>query len=158
MVEYIYRRKKITPLGGLLMKKIPEKPNNGQVNFDDMINDLIKNFLEKMLKSELTEFLNYDKYESTGKNSGNNRNGNYSRNFKTKYGVIENLEVPRDRNNDFQTALFEPYKRRDNWLEQTVIQMYARALSTRDIANLIGQMYGQKHSATSVSNLTDVAQ
>ena len=139
------------------MKSIPEKPNNGQVNFDDMINDLIKNFLEKMLKSELTEFLNYDKYEVTGKNSGNNRNGNYSRNFQTKYGVIENLEVPRDRNNDFQTALFEPYKRRDNWLEQTVIQMYARGLSTRDIANLIEQMYGQKYSATSVSNLTDVA-
>ncbi|RAK03908.1 transposase-like protein [Halanaerobium saccharolyticum] len=139
------------------MKSIPENPINGQVNFDDMINDLIKNFLEKMLKSELTEFLNYDKYEVAGKNSGNSRNGNYSRNFQTKYGVIEKLEVPRDRNNDFQTALFEPYKRRDDWLEQTVIQMYARGLSTRDIANLIEQMYGQKYSATSVSNLTDIA-
>nr|WP_089723697.1 IS256 family transposase [Halanaerobium congolense] len=122
-----------------------------------MINDLIKNFIEKLLKGELTEFLNYDKYDSAGKNSGNSRNGNYSRNFQTKYGVIENLEVPRDRNNDFQTALFEPYKRRDDWLEQTVIQMYARGLSTRDIANLIEQMYGQKYSATSVSNLTDIA-
>lgn len=38
------------------MKSTPKKPNNGQVNFDDMINDLIKNFLEKMLKSKLTEF------------------------------------------------------------------------------------------------------
>ncbi|PTW00875.1 transposase-like protein [Halanaerobium saccharolyticum] len=139
------------------MKSITDNPNNGQVNFDDMINDLIKNFIEKMLKGELTEFLNYDKYESAGKNSGNSRNGNYSRNFQTKYGVIEKLEVPRDRNNDFQTALFEPYKRRDDWLEQTVIQMYARGLSTRDIANLIEQMYGQKYSATSVSNLTDIA-
>ena len=139
------------------MKSITDNPNNGQVNFDDMINDLIKNFLENMLKSELTEFLNYDKYDSAGKNSGNSRNGNYSRNFQTKYVVIENLEVPRDRNNDFQTALFEPYKRRDDWLEQTVIQMYARGLSTRDIANLIEQMYGQKYSATSVSNLTDIA-
>jgi len=139
------------------MKSITDNPNNGQVNFDDMINDLIKNFIEKMLKGELTEFLNYDKYDSAGKNSGNSRNGNYSRNFQTKYGVIEKLEVPRDRNNDFQTALFEPYKRRDDWLEQTVIQMYARGLSTRDIANLIEQMYGQKYSATSVSNLTDIA-
>ncbi|SHM85220.1 IS256 family transposase [Halanaerobium congolense] len=139
------------------MKSITDNPNNGQVNFDDMINDLIKNFIEKMLKGELTEFLNYDKYESAGKNSGNSRNGNYSRNFQTKYGVIEKLEVPRDRNNDFQTALFEPYKRRDDWLEQTVIQMYARGLSTRDIADLIEKMYGQKYSATSVSNLTDIA-
>jgi len=139
------------------MKSITDNPNNGQVNIDDMINNLIKNFIEKMLKGELTEFLNYDKYDSAGKNSGNSRNGNYSRNFQTKYGVIEKLEVPRDRNNDFQTALFEPYKRRDDWLEQTVIQMYARGLSTRDIANLIEQMYGQKYSATSVSNLTDIA-
>jgi transposase-like protein len=139
------------------MKSITDNPNNGQVNFYDMINDLIKNFIEKLLKGELTEFLNYDKYDSAGKNSGNSRNGNYSRNFQTKYGIIEKLEVPRDRNNDFQTALFEPYKRRDDWLEQTVIQMYARGLSTRDIANLIEQMYGQKYSATSVSNLTDIA-
>ena len=139
------------------MKSITDNPNNGQVNFDDMITDLIKNFIEKLLKGELTEFLNYDKYDSAGKNSGNSRNGNYSRNLQTKYGVIENLEVPRDRNNDFQTALFEPYKRRDNWLEQTVIQMYARGLSTRDIADLIEKMYGQKYSATSVSNLTDIA-
>jgi len=139
------------------MKSITDNPNNGQVKFDDMINDLIKNFIEKLLKGELTEFLNYDKYDSAGKNTGNSRNGNYSRNLQTKYGVIEKLEVPRDRNNDFQTALFEPYKRRDDWLEQTVIQMYARGLSTRDIANLIEQMYGQKYSATSVSNLTDIA-
>lgn len=157
MVELFISEIKTKPLGGLLMKSITDNPNNGQVNFDDMINDLIKNFIEKMLKGELTEFLNYDKYESAGKNSGNSRNGNYSRNFQTKYGVIEKLEVPRDRNNDFQTALFEPYKRRDDWLEQTVIQMYARGLSTRDIANLIEQMYGQKYSATSVSNLTDIA-
>ena len=100
------------------MKSITDNTNNGQVNFDDMINDLIKNFIEKLLKGELTEFLNYDKYDSTGKNSGNSRNGNYSRNFQTKYGVIENLEVPRDRNNDFQTALFEPYKPRDDRVER----------------------------------------
>jgi len=139
------------------MKSILEKPNSGQVNFKDMINDLIKNFLENMFKSELTEFLNYDKYTATGKNTGNSGNGNYSRKFQTKYCVIEKLEVPRDKNNDFQAVLFEPYKHHDDWLEQTVIQMYARGLSTRDIANLIEQMYGQKYSATSVSNLTDVA-
>lgn len=85
------------------------------------------------------------------------RNGVYSSNFQTKYDVPENLEVKRDRNNDFQSALFETYKCRDNWLEQTVIQMYTRGLSPLDIANLIEQMHGQKHSAASVSNLTYVA-
>jgi len=115
MVKLFISEIKTKPLGRLLMKSIPENPINDQVNFEDMINGLIKNFIEKMLKGELTEFLNYDKYDSADKNSGNSRNGNYSRNFQTKYGVIEKLEVPRNRNNDFQTALFEPYKRRDDW-------------------------------------------
>jgi transposase-like protein len=60
-----------------------------------------QNFIEKLLKGKLTEFLDYDKYYSAGKNCGNSRNGNYSRNFQTKYDVIEKLEVPRDRNNEF---------------------------------------------------------
>jgi len=83
------------------MKIILEKLNNDQVNCENMINDLIKYFLKKMLKSEITEFLNRAKYEITGKKSGNSCNGNYSCNFQNNYGVIENLEVPRYRNNDF---------------------------------------------------------
>ena len=66
MVELFISEIKTKPLGGLLMKSITDNFNNGQVNFYDMINELIKNFIEKLLKGELTEFLNYDKYDFAG--------------------------------------------------------------------------------------------
>ncbi|WP_084815740.1 transposase [Halanaerobium saccharolyticum] len=59
--------------------------------------------------------------------------------------------MPRDKNNNFHNALLKPYKCCDDWLER-IVKMYARRLFTRDIANLIEQMYGPKYSATSVSN------
>lgn len=139
------------------MNSILDKLVTGQVDVDDLVKNLIQNFLEKLLKAELTEFLGYEKHEPSGRNSDNSRNGYYSRNLHTKYGKIENLKVPRDRNGEFQTALFEPYQRRDNWLEEMIINMYARGLSTRDIADIIEKMYGSKYSASTVSNLTDVA-
>ena len=51
--------------------------------------------MEKLLQQELTEFLKYDKYSCEGRNSGNSRNGYYTRNYETRYGVIENLHIPR---------------------------------------------------------------
>jgi transposase-like protein len=139
------------------MNSIIQNILNGQVDIDHLIQELIKNFLEKILQAELTEHLGYSKYNSKGKNSGNSRNGTYERNLKTKYGEIKDLKVPRDRNGDFNTVLFEPHKRQDNWLEEMIINMYARGLSTRDIANIIEKMYGSNYSATSISNITDVA-
>nr|WP_236777898.1 transposase [Anoxybacter fermentans] len=62
------------------------------------------------------------KYDPTRRNSGNSRNGYYTRSFKTKYGNIRDLKVPRDRNGEFKTVLFELYQRCDNWLEEIVCQ------------------------------------
>nr|WP_127016987.1 transposase [Anoxybacter fermentans] len=72
---------------------------------------LIKEFLQTLLK---TEFLNYEKYDPSGRNSGNSLNGYYTRSLKTKYGNIQDLKVPRDRNSEFKTVLFESYQRCDN--------------------------------------------
>jgi len=57
------------------------------VTFDDMINNLNKNFLKKLLGSKLPEFLDYYKYEIADKNSGNSPNDNYFLNYQTKYGL-----------------------------------------------------------------------
>jgi transposase-like protein len=139
------------------MNSIPEKNSDGQVEFYDLVINLIKDFLENFLKAELTEFLNYEKHDYSGKNSGNSRNGSYLRDFLTQFGNIKNLNVPRDRNGEFKTELFQPYKRYDNWLEEAIINMYANGLSTRYVADWIEQMYGKKYSRTTISNLTNVA-
>ena len=115
------------------MNSIPEKNSDGQVEFYDLIIELIKDFLENFLKAELTEFLNYEKHDYSGRNSGNSRNGAYLRDFLTKFGNIKDLNVPRDRNSEFQTELFQPYKCYDNWLEEAIINIYANGLPTRYI-------------------------
>ncbi|MEF2248732.1 transposase [Paenibacillus sp. IITD108] len=73
----------------------------------------------------------------------NSCNGYYPRTLHTKYGFIDELQVPRDRNGEFQTQVFEPYQRRDGWLEEAVIQMYKSGMGTRDVARFIESMFGQ---------------
>ncbi|AZR74321.1 hypothetical protein BBF96_13525 [Anoxybacter fermentans] len=65
-----------------------QKLLTGQLDLDSLLTDLIKEFIQKLLKAELIEFLNYEKYDPKSKNSGNSRNGYYTRNLKTKYGNI----------------------------------------------------------------------
>ncbi|WP_213509414.1 IS256 family transposase, partial [Paenibacillus faecis] len=81
-------------------------------------------------------------------------NGYYKRTLHTKYGYISDLEVPRDRQGSFQTHVFEPYQRRDGWLEEAVIQMYKSGMGTRDVARFIESMFGSHYSPTTVSNIT----
>lgn len=142
------------------MNSILEKITSGQVdldNYDDLILHLIQQFLEFLMQTELTEFLNYEKHDPAGNNSGNSRNGTYSRSLHTQHGKIDHLSVPRDRNGEFNTALFAPYNRRDNWLEEMIINLYANGVSTRDIGSIIEKLYGSHYSAATVSNITEVA-
>lgn len=66
--------------------------------------------IEKLLQQELTEFLKYDKYFYEGRNSGNSRNDYYTRNYETRYGIIVNLNIPRDRKSEFEQQLIKPSK------------------------------------------------
>jgi transposase-like protein len=73
----------------------------------------------------------------------------------TKYGKIDQLHVPRDRNGDFQTQLFEPYQHRDGWLEEAIIKMYQSEMSTREIGKFIERILGSSYSPTTISNIID---
>ena len=87
--------------------------------FENLVTSFIQDNLERIMKAEITSFLD-------GKDSSesNSRNGYYKRSLHTKFGHIEDLQVPRDRSGEFQTQVFQPYQRRDGWLEEAVIQMY----------------------------------
>ena len=125
--------------------------------FQEYILGLLKQTMETMMKEELTNVLQYEKYSYDGHGTGNSRNGYYSRSYDTKYGTIDGLKIPRDRNNEFEQQLIPPYARRDDWLETMIIKMYASGVSTREIASIIEKLYGNSYSATTVSNITDVA-
>ena len=125
--------------------------------FQEYILSLLKQTMETLMKEELTNVLNYEKYSPEGHGTGNSRNGYYSRNYDTKYGTIEGIQIPRDRNNEFEQQLIPAYARRDDWLETMIIRMYASGVSTREIAGIIEKLYGNSYSAATVSNITDVA-
>jgi putative transposase len=117
--------------------------------FEHLVINFIQENLERIMKAEIAGFMNEN--ESAKHNS---RNGYYKRSLHTKYGHIDDLQVPRDRNGEFQTQVFEPYQRRDGWLEEAVIQMYKSGMATRDVARFMESMFGSHYSPTTVSNMT----
>jgi len=127
------------------------------ISLEEFLLSMIKDMMETLMKAELTELLKYERYSPEGHNSGNSRNGFYKRSYETKYGKIENLNIPRDRNDEFQQQLIPPYKRRDGWLEDMIMQLYANGVSTRDVGSIIEKLYGNSYSPTTISNITDVA-
>ncbi|MDP9312781.1 MAG: IS256 family transposase [Chloroflexota bacterium] len=110
--------------------------------------------LEQMLEAELTAHLGYEPYAASGRNSGNNRNGKRNRNLRTSTGDVT-IQVPRDRNGDFQPALLDKYQTSTNELEEKIIALYAKGVSTRDIQETLHELYGVEVSAQTISTVTD---
>ena len=129
-------------------------------NYDDLmgkdgaIKKLIAKSLEQMQESELTEHLGYEKHSPTGKNTGNSRNGKTHKTLKNDNGEIE-ITVPRDRNGEFDPVIVKKYERTIGPIEDKIISMYAKGMTTRDIQSHIQELYGLDVSATLVSNITD---
>lgn len=115
---------------------------------------LFADTLEQMLEAELTAHLGYPAHAPEGRNSGNSRNGKRSRKLRTSSGDTT-IQVPRDRNGSFQPVLFEPYQTSTNELEDKIIALYAKGVSTRDIQEMLLELYGIEVSPTTISAVTD---
>lgn len=122
--------------------------NPDQLN--QMVREFLKEKLELLMKEEINNFI-----KSEHPDEGFQRNGYYQRSFDTQHGRIEDLSIPRDRQGEFQTQLFQPYQRRDGWLEEAVIRMYQNGLSTREVGKMVEKLIGASYSAATVSKITD---
>lgn len=111
--------------------------------------------VNSLLQAELTAFLDYEKYDRAGFNSGNSRNGNYSRSFRTEYGEL-NLVIPRDRNGKFSQQTLPAYKRTNDSLETTIIQLVQKGITMSEISELIEKMYGYHYTPQTISNMTKI--
>ena len=107
-----------------------------------------------MLDAELTEHLGYEKYSPSGKNTGNSRNGKTHKTLKNDNGQIE-LTVPRDRESTFDPIIVKKYERTIGPIEEKIISMYAKGMTTRDIQTHLTELYGLDVSPTLISNITD---
>ncbi|WP_277680298.1 IS256 family transposase [Gracilibacillus dipsosauri] len=109
--------------------------------------------INTLLAAELTEFLDYEKYDRTGFHSGNSRNGSYSRTLHTEFGDLT-IQIPRDRNGEFKQQTIAPYKRSNDTLEATVIHLFKKGITMAEIAHLIEKMYGHHYTPQTISNIS----
>ena len=119
----------------------------------DSLKDLMKEFIQEALEIEMDQELGYSKH-SRDKDSNNSRNGYSKKNVKSSFGDIE-LNIPRDRNGEFDPLVVPKHSRDISGLEEKVISMYGAGMSTRDISKHIEEIYGMELSAESVSKITD---
>lgn len=121
---------------------------------DGILKQLKKALTERILEGELTTELGYDKHTTAGNNSGNSRNGHTRKTLKTTDGDLE-IEVPRDRNGEFTPTLIPKHQTRFDDLDNKIISLYSRGMSTRDMQDQLKDLYGVDISATLISNVTN---
>ena len=119
-----------------------------------VLKGLTKRLVERALEGEMTTHLGYEKHAPEGRNSGNSRNGATGKRVLTGEGELE-IEVPRDRNGDFDPQLVKKGQRRLPGFDEKVIALYARGLTTREIQGHLMDLYGVEVSPTLISNVTD---
>lgn len=122
--------------------------------FQSFFNDLFKQGVEEMLQAELDDHLGYEKYSAEGRKSGNSRNGSYSKKVKTESLGDMVLNIPRDRNSEFSPQLIPKGQRMSDRLEEAIIGMYGRGMTTSDISEQVKQVYGVDVSEGTISHVT----
>jgi transposase-like protein len=123
-------------------------------DLQEALKDLLGGTVQEMLESELDEEPGYEKHEKTEVPKSNYRNGHKPKTQKSTLGEIE-IDVPRDRNSEFSPKVVAKHQTNISEIEQRIINMYARGLTTREISEQIEDIYGFEASAGLVSRITD---
>lgn len=129
------------------------KPKNGN-ELDAALNDLFGPMIEDMLNSELDVHLDYEKNKNAGENQKNRRNGTTDKKVVSSKGTID-IAVPRDRDSSFTPEIVRKREKDISNIEDKMISMYARGMSTRDIADTISEIYGFKANKDMITKVTD---
>lgn len=144
---------------GLLSKEqlrqfIKENDFKSAKDIGDSLKDMFKEVLQEALEAEMEEELGYSKYDYKTQDKTNYRNGYSKKKVKSDAGLIE-LEIPRDRNSEFEPQIVPKHSRDISSIEDKILAMYAKGMSTRDINSYINDIYGLEVSAEMVSKITD---
>ena len=124
---------------------------------DGLIQRLVKDVLENILEGEIEDHLGRNKYERTETkepSKKNNRNGYSSKNLRSSFGDVD-LDIPRDRNAEFEPQIIKKYETVCTELDKKVISLYAKGMTTSDIQAEIEDLYGITISPSMVSRITD---
>lgn len=145
-----------------------EKNNNGkeilkllQDNYElntaqdlsSALKNMFKDALQEMMNAEFDNSMGYSKYDKKAEKT-NYRNGSTKKKLKSEFGEFD-FETPRDRNGEFEPQIVPKNSRDVSGIEDKIISLYGRGLTTREINEQIQDLYGIEVSATMVSNITD---
>lgn len=119
-----------------------------------LLTGLTKQVLEAALEEELSEHLGYDKHDPAGRNKENSRNGTRAKTVLTEVGPVE-IEVPRDRDGTFAPVIVKKRQRRLEGVDQIVLSLTARGLTTGEVAAHFADVYGASVSKDTISRITE---
>jgi transposase-like protein len=119
-----------------------------------LLNQLTKRVLETALEEEMADHLGYDKHDPVGRNRGNSRNGVRSKTVLTEIGPVE-IDVPRDTDASFQPQIVKKRQRRLSGVDEIVLSLTARGLTTGEISAHFAEVYGASVSKETISKITD---
>jgi putative transposase len=119
-----------------------------------VLQQLTKRLLESALEGEITDHLGYDKHDPAGRGTGNSRNGTRSKTVLTDVGPVE-IDVPRDRESSFEPRIVAKRQKRLTGVDEMVISLSAKGLTTGEISAHLAEVYGAEVSRQTISTITD---
>ena len=146
--EEIARRAKIREL-------LQESNISSMADIQELFKETIAEFMENGLDAELDEELGYSRYDYKNKDTDNSRNGHSSKTLKTSFGEVD-IDVPRDRKGEFDPVIIKKNQTSISQdVEEKILSMYAKGMTTSDIETHIRDIYGLQISDTTISRITD---
>lgn len=119
-----------------------------------LLQQLTKRVIEAALDGEITDHLGYEKHDPAGKDGGNSRNGSRAKTVLTDVGPVE-ITVPRDRDGSFEPQIVRKRQRRLTGVEDMVLSLSAKGLTTGEISAHLAEVYGAEVSRQTISTITD---
>ena len=149
------RRRKMDPERKAFINSLLEhyQPKDAQ-DIQDMLKDLLGETLQGMLEAEMDDHLGYSKYDYKNKETDDSRNGYSPKTVTSSMGTID-LDIPRDRKGDFEPQIVKKNQTDISNIEDQVLSMYAKGMTTRDISAHLKDVYGVDASAEMISHMTD---
>jgi transposase-like protein len=137
-----------------LRQFIKENNLKSAQDVQNALKDLFAETLQEMLEAELDDNLGYVKNDTQNKQTTNRRNGHSKKTVRSEYGEID-IEVPRDREGEFEPLIVKKHQKNVTGIEDQILALYAKGVSTRDIQDHLQQLYGVEVSPTLISNVTN---
>jgi transposase-like protein len=149
------RQRKLSPERKAFINSLIEhyQPQDAQ-DVQDMLKDLLGDTLQGMLEAEMDESLGYSRYDYKNKDTDNSRNGYSKKTVVSSMGEID-LDIPRDRKGEFEPQAVRKNQTDISNIEDQVLSMYAKGMTTRDISSHLHDVYGVDASAEMISHMTD---